>query len=121
MPSPGARRRWSPSTANTQVVRLDSALRLLTDLDQKLELLAQTGVDDTYVIRFDLERAAEPAEHFVQRMLVDCLNVVEVVVGEDFHFGHRRRGDVALLEEMGSRRASRCAATSSSAGRHRCP
>lgn len=84
-----------------QVVRPDSAPRLLTDLDQKLELLAQTGVDDTYVIRFDLERAAEPAEHVVQRMLVDCLNVVEVVVGEDFHFGHRRRGDVALLEEMG--------------------
>lgn len=84
-----------------QVIRPDSAPLLLTDLDQKLELLADTGVDDTYVIRFDHERAAEPAEHFVRRMLVDCLRIVEVVVGEDFHFGHRRTGNVDLLAEMG--------------------
>ncbi len=86
-----------------QVIRPDTAPLLLTDLDQKLELLAATGVDDTYVIHFDRERASEPAEHFVQRMLVECLRVVEVVVGEDFHFGHRRLGNVALLEEIGAR------------------
>ena len=40
-------------------------------------------------------------------MLVDCLNARGVVVGEDFHFGNRRRGNVALLREMGATMASR--------------
>lgn len=85
-----------------QVIRPDSAPLLLTDLDQKLELLEQTGVDHTLVVRFDEARAAESAEDFVRSVLVDCLRAVEVVVGEDFHFGHRRRGNVALLEELGA-------------------
>ena len=86
-----------------QVIRPDSAPLLLTDLDQKLELLAATGVDYTLVVHFDAERAREPAEHFVETVLVGCLNAREVVVGEDFHFGHRRLGNVALLEDMGGR------------------
>ena len=56
-----------------QVIRPDSAPLLLTDLDQKLELLADTGVDYTLVVHFDEERAAETAEHFVESVLVDCL------------------------------------------------
>lgn len=86
-----------------QVIRPDSAPLLLTDLDQKLELLADTGVDHVLVVRFDAERATESAEHFVESVLIGCLNVAGVVVGEDFHFGHHRLGNVALLEEMGSR------------------
>ena len=86
-----------------QVIRPDSAPLLLTDLDQKLELLAATGVDYTMVVRFDLERATETAEHFVETVLVDCLHASSVVVGEDFHFGHNRGGNVALLTEMGAR------------------
>lgn len=85
-----------------QVIRPDSAPLLLTDLDQRLELLAGTGVDYTLVVHFDAERAAETAEDFVESVLVGCLNAREVVVGEDFHFGHRRLGDVALLEDMGA-------------------
>ncbi len=86
------------------VVRPASAPRLLCDLDQKLELLAATGVDATYVIEFDAARAAETAEDFVDKVLVGCLDAKAVVVGEDFHFGHKRGGDVALLHEMGTTR-----------------
>ncbi len=86
------------------VVRPESAPLLLCDLDQKLELLAATGVDATYVVRFDAERATETAEEFVDDVLVGCLDARVVVVGEDFHFGHRRGGDVALLERMGAER-----------------
>ena len=84
------------------VVRPESAPPLLTDLDQKLELLERTGVDYVYVIHFDEVRSKEPAEDFVTEVLVDCLNAKVVVVGEDFHFGHQRRGNVALLESMGT-------------------
>ena len=84
------------------VVRPESAPPLLTDLDQKLELLEGTGVDYVYVIHFDEVRSKEPAEDFVTEVLIDCLNAKVVVVGEDFHFGHQRRGNVALLESMGT-------------------
>lgn len=84
------------------VVRPESAPRLLTDLDQKLELLASTGVDVTLVVRFDEARAAESAEDFVREVIVGCLAAREVVVGEDFHFGHRRSGTVGLLRRMGA-------------------
>lgn len=84
------------------VVRPESAPKLLTDLDQKLELLAATGLDYAVVIRFDQERSEESAEDFVTTVLVDRLGVQAVVVGHDFHFGHRRRGDVALLSRMGA-------------------
>jgi riboflavin kinase/FMN adenylyltransferase len=83
------------------VVRPESAPLLLTDLDQKLELLAATGIDYALVIRFDGERAAEPAEQFVRDDLVGCLDARVIVVGEDFHFGHQRRGNVELLRTMG--------------------
>lgn len=83
------------------IVRPESAPKLLCDLEQKLELLESTGVDLTVVITFDEERAAETAEHFVQSVLVDCLNAKVIVVGADFHFGKDRGGNVALLEKLG--------------------
>lgn len=84
------------------VVRPESAPKLLTDLEQKLELLASTGVDYTLVLHFDEARSKEPAEDFVNEVLVGALNAKAVVVGDDFHFGHQRRGNVALLSEMGA-------------------
>ena len=83
------------------VVRPDSAPKLLTDLEQKLELLAETGVDHTLVIHFDAERARESAEDFVEEVLVGVLHARAVVVGHDFHFGHGRRGNVELLTTLG--------------------
>lgn len=85
------------------VVRPQSAPLLLTDLDQRLERLEDAGVDVVVVLPFDAERAGESAEDFVREVLVECLGARSVAVGVDFHFGHRRRGTVALLAEMGQR------------------
>ena len=84
------------------IVLPESAPRLLTDLDQKLEVLASTGVDSTVVLRFDHARSQEEPEDFVREVLVDALRARVVVVGEDFHFGHGRRGNVGLLRDMGA-------------------
>jgi riboflavin kinase/FMN adenylyltransferase len=84
------------------VVRPESAPGLLTDLEQKLELLAGTGVDYALVVRFDHQRSEESAEDFVREVLVGCLQTRAVVVGHDFHFGYKRRGNVALLQDMGA-------------------
>jgi len=83
------------------VVRPDSAPALLTDLDQKLELLAETGVDYTYVVHFDELRSTQSAEEFVIDDLVARLDTRIVTVGADFHFGAGRRGTIALLCSMG--------------------
>ncbi len=83
------------------VVRPDSAPKLLCDLPQRLELLAETGLDYTLVVHFDEVRAKEAPEDFVREVLVGALGARAVVVGADFHFGHRRLGNVALLERMG--------------------
>jgi riboflavin kinase/FMN adenylyltransferase len=83
------------------VVRPESAPRLLCDLDQKLELLAACGVERTVVLRFDEERANETAEAFVHEVIEGALDAKLVVVGEDFHFGHGRKGSVGLLTELG--------------------
>lgn len=83
------------------VVRPDAAPRLLTDLDQKLELLADTPAAVALVVRFTADRAAEDAESFVRRVLVDCLGAKVVVVGDDFHFGAGRQGNVTMLGEVG--------------------
>ncbi|HTZ09409.1 MAG TPA: riboflavin kinase, partial [Acidimicrobiales bacterium] len=57
----------------------------------------------TVVVPFDEERAGESAEDFVLEVLVGALGARAVVVGEDFHFGHGRRGNVALLGDLGTR------------------
>lgn len=83
------------------VVRPESAPLLLTDAEQRLELLEATGVDVALVLSFDDERAHEGATEFVEEVLVGCLRAEAVVVGEDFHFGHHREGNVELLRKLG--------------------
>jgi riboflavin kinase/FMN adenylyltransferase len=83
------------------VVRPESAPKLLTDIEQKLELLAATGVDTTFIVAFTEEQAHEDPADFVRRVLVNGLGARLVVVGEDFHFGFQRMGNVALLGELG--------------------
>lgn len=85
------------------VVRPESAPRLLTDMEQKLELLAETELDATVVIGFDEHQSQEGPIEFVKRVLVEALRARLVVVGEDFHFGRDRGGNVTLLRELGAR------------------
>jgi riboflavin kinase/FMN adenylyltransferase len=86
-----------------EVVRPDSAPKLLTTTEQKLELLDATGyLDRCFVLQFDATRSQEPAEEFVREILVDGAGARLVIVGADFHFGRNRGGNVALLERMGA-------------------
>ncbi len=84
------------------VVRPESAPKLLTGIEHKLELLAATGLDETIVVHFDTERATESPRDFVKEVLVDACGAKIVVVGEDFHFGKGRAGNVAMLKTLGA-------------------
>jgi riboflavin kinase/FMN adenylyltransferase len=75
----------------------------LTSLREKLELLAAQGVERTHVRRFDRSFASLAPEAFAEEILAKRLKARWLLIGEDFRFGARRAGDVALLENFGRR------------------
>ena len=85
---PHPREFFSPASAPTR----------LTRLREKLELIAETGVDRVHVMRFDARLAALTAARFIEDVLLGGLGMRWLLVGRDFRFGARRAGDFALLE-----------------------
>jgi riboflavin kinase/FMN adenylyltransferase len=81
---------------------LGNRVELLTSLERRLELLAEAGVDATIVAAFTPELMSLEPEPFAERYL-RAIGAEVVVAGEDFRFGHRRSGDLALLERIGFR------------------
>src|SRR5262249_43272795 len=69
----------------------------LSRLREKLELIAEAGIDRTHVLRFGASPAAMSAERFIEEILVRGLGVRWLLVGRDFRFGAKRAGDFALL------------------------
>ena len=81
-----------------------SAPARLSTLREKLELLADNGVAQTVVCRFNQAFAALSADDFIRRVLLDCCQVRHVIVGDDFRFGQGRTGDFAALQVAGAQR-----------------
>jgi riboflavin kinase / FMN adenylyltransferase len=73
-------------------------VELVSSVERRVELLRELGVAEVCVLPFTLETAATEPEAFAAEHLAD---VRIVVAGEGFRFGHRRRGDLALLEQLG--------------------
>jgi riboflavin kinase/FMN adenylyltransferase len=84
-----------------KVLRPELNLPLLTTAEQKLSLLAASGLQAVVVLPFTHELAAMPARDFVREYFCQRLQVREVVVGHDYRFGRGRQGDTDLLKEMG--------------------
>jgi len=81
----------------------ESAPARLSTLREKLELLADEGVAQAYVVHFNARFAQLSAEDFITRVLVDSLHVRHLIIGDDFRFGAGRRGNFALLHAAGER------------------
>jgi len=75
-------------------------VELLTSLERRLELLEEAGLDEALVVEFTLDLAALEPEEFAERYL-RRIGADVVVAGADFRFGRERRGDLALLGELG--------------------
>jgi len=75
----------------------------LTRCREKYFALAETGIDQVIVLRFDKTLAALTAEEFVQQILVSGLNAKHVIVGDDFRFGKSRQGDFHELQAQGKK------------------
>jgi riboflavin kinase/FMN adenylyltransferase len=70
---------------------------------EKWTALTALQLDYVLCLRFNQAMADLSAEDFIEKILVQRLNVAHVLVGDDFRFGHQRTGDVALLQEQGQR------------------
>ncbi|AOY02165.1 bifunctional riboflavin kinase/FAD synthetase [Jeongeupia sp. USM3] len=77
----------------------DTAPARLTSFREKAELLAAEGVDYLIVQRFDRRFAGYEAEAFRDEIIARRLNARYVIVGDDFCFGARRAGNIALLSQ----------------------
>src|SRR6476660_7083941 len=86
-----------------RVVRPDKAPPLLMTTPQKLEAIADAGVQGAPIVRFSTELSHWDPETFVRNVLVDWLHVGEVWVGANFLFGHDRAGNFSMLRVLGSR------------------
>jgi len=94
-----------------KLLRPRMAPRLLSNLDQRLELIERTGMETALVVPFTHRLARMPAEDFVKDVLVDRLGIEEAYIGANFRFGADRGGDVALLERMGRELGFKAAAS----------
>jgi riboflavin kinase / FMN adenylyltransferase len=86
-----------------EVVRPGSHPPLLCSPKRRAELLAGLGVDAVMILPFTFELSQMVPDEFVQSVLVDRLHAARVVVGENFRFGHKAKGDVALLAQLGEK------------------
>jgi riboflavin kinase/FMN adenylyltransferase len=104
-----ARERGVPSVLITfvphpsEVVRPGSHPAVLTTIVRRAELVEQLGVDVFLPLQFTLEFSKMAPDEFIHQALVDRLHASAVIVGENFRFGHKAAGDVAMLTRLGHR------------------
>lgn len=85
-----------------QAVLRGHAPLALSTFDRRMALLAEAGVAQVVVLPFDRELSLVEPEDFVRDVLVGRLGVRAIVVGSNFRFGHKARGDVSMLASLGA-------------------
>jgi riboflavin kinase/FMN adenylyltransferase len=69
--------------------------------DEKIRRISETGIDRMLILHFNQQLALVSGEDFIRRILVETLKVKHILVGKNFHFGHKRTGNVPLMEQLG--------------------
>ena len=85
-----------------KVLRPHNAPHLLTATQHKIALIRDLGVEHLLVINFDKKFAATPPEKFVEQLVAHSKPLREICVGHEWSFGKDRRGNLALLKELGA-------------------
>lgn len=86
-----------------KVLRPESAPLRLSTIAQRMEWFNALAIEAAVIMPFTLELSRLSPEEFVEQILVRDLHVKTVLVGENFHFGHKQAGNVKLLQELGSK------------------
>ncbi|MEJ7861839.1 MAG: bifunctional riboflavin kinase/FAD synthetase [Pyrinomonadaceae bacterium] len=82
------------------VINPENAPPLLQTLDQRLNALEFFGIEQTVIVRFDQDFAAQDAELFLREIIYERLQAREVYLGKGFAFGKNRGGNIELLRRM---------------------
>jgi riboflavin kinase/FMN adenylyltransferase len=90
-----------------EIVNPTAAPPLLTTVDEKLEVIAETGVNYFVVLPFTQTLASFSAEEFVGGVLRNRFRMRELLIGYDHGLGHRRAGNVSVLKSLGERNGFR--------------
>lgn len=83
------------------IVAPDRVPPLIYSLDQRLRAIASTGADTTLLIHFDKGFSLQTGEEFIRHLQADFPHIQSICVGSSFTFGHKRSGNVALLQKFG--------------------
>jgi len=86
-----------------EIVNPAAAPLLLTTREEKLEVLAESGIDYLAVVPFTASLAAFSAEEFVETVLRKRFRLDELLIGYDHGFGRQRAGNVSVLKELGEK------------------
>ncbi len=84
-----------------RIFQPDTPPFLLTSPEKKIELLEKHGVNYLYNLCFDRQMANMTAIDFIKQCLVGTIGCKHIMVGEDFHFGKNRLGNVEILKQAG--------------------
>jgi riboflavin kinase/FMN adenylyltransferase len=85
----------------TRVVAPGRTPPLLTSPERRADLMQEEGIEQVLILPFTRELAMLTPEEFVEQLLVNALGARAVLVGDNFRFGHRQAGNVAVLAELG--------------------
>ena len=77
-------------------------IKLLTPIAEKAQQLAKIGIEQFILLPFDRELASFTPQQFVEQVIVEQLQAVEISVGSDFRFGHQRKGTAVDLKSIAS-------------------
>jgi len=79
----------------------EDTIRLLSTLEEKIELLEELGLDHLVIYPFTKDFALLSHTDFVKELLVDRMHIIKLVTGYDHKFGHDRKGDFQSLQQLG--------------------
>ena len=83
-----------------ETLRPQQSFRYLMSLEERIDMLRNSGLDLVLPLTFDLDLASVEAGEFVN-YLVDYLNLKHLIVGPDFALGYKRKGTIEVLREIG--------------------
>jgi riboflavin kinase/FMN adenylyltransferase len=81
----------------------EKEIKLLSALDEKIELITKTGIDHLVVISFTIEFSKLSVEEFIQKVLIEKIGIVHFVIGFDNHIGHNREGGFEVIKKYGEK------------------
>lgn len=78
----------------------DDAVRLITVLEEKIDLLCQYEVDNLVVVPFTKAFSQQSPDEYIRNFLVSKIHPHKIVIGYDHRFGNKRTGNIEYLKKF---------------------